>query len=183
MPSNLDIIKAGLAGVQTNKRLRSYFLREYSKVFGEACATCGNKLPEYYTRYINYINTMGEYVLKPSKSGMVNVIPFENDWVTNANVNNKVKGHALGTRMLAASESFMKYFEKYPDNYKELVAAFRGQKVVEEIEEVAEVTSEPKAVPSIDELTKNEIMAFLDAKGVKYDKMKKKADLYDLLTA
>ena len=126
MPSNLDIINAGLAGIQTNSKLRNYFLREYSKVFGEACADCKGKLEQYYFKYINHLSTMGDYVLKPSPSGMISVIPFENDHVTNANVNNTINGHSTGTRMLAKSRAFEKYFEKMPDNVEELIAAYKG---------------------------------------------------------
>lgn len=64
----------------------------------------------------------------------------------------------------------------YGENWKKV-----GEEVKEEVEKVEKEIKEEKEEKSSDEITKNDIMAQLDALGIEYNSKAKKDELYKLM--
>lgn len=64
----------------------------------------------------------------------------------------------------------------YGENWKKV-----GEEVKEEVEKVEKEIKEEKEEKSSDEITKNDIMAQLDALGIEYNPKAKKDELYKLM--
>lgn len=174
-----EISKLTLKQVQGNVIYERELKRTYFELFkSHLTITCGGCIDDaiYNIRY--YLNKQNKKVMNSSNtlfrffSNVVLYVPKWHEHITNDNLTD-----SRAIELLRLTQANIKHFEKFPDNWKELVAG----KVADDLKSIEVEKEKPDdenetdevVTPTIDQLiqlnTKDQLVDKLIEKGIKID--------------